>query len=81
MHHYSKTCISLVHHPILVSLVSFELKVFVLGFLRDHFICKSLREIFSSEGYHLRGCSRVGYLSKKCKRCLEPKVQEGELKP
>ena len=51
----------------------------MLGFLRDHFICKSLREIFSSEGYHLRGCSRVGYLLKKCKGCLEPKVQEGEL--
>ena len=79
MHHYSKTCISLVHHPILVSLVSFELKVLVLGFLRDRFICKSLKGIFSSERYHLRGYSREGYLLKKCKGCLEPKVQEGEL--
>ena len=81
MHHYFKTCISLVHHSILVFLISFELKVLVLGFLRDHFICKSLRGIFSSEGYHLRGCSRVGYLLKKCKGCLEPKVQDGELEP
>ena len=55
------------HHPILVSLVSFELKVLVLGFLRDHFICKSLRGSFSSVGYHLRGCSRVGYLLRSVK--------------
>ena len=81
MHHHFKTYISLVHHSILVSFVSFELKVLVLGFFRDHFICKSLKGSFSSVKYHLRGCSRVGYLLKKCKGCLESKVQEGELEP
>ena len=50
------------HHSILAFLVSFELKVLVLGFLRDHFICKPLKGSFSSVGYHLRGCSREGYL-------------------
>ena len=31
------------------------------------FICKSLRGSFSSVGYHLRDCSRVGYLLRSVK--------------
>ena len=44
----------------------FELKVLYWDFVRS-FICKSLRESFSSVGYHLRGCSRVGYLLRSVK--------------
>ena len=78
MHHCSTTCISLVHHSILVFLVSFELKVLVLGFLRDYFICKPLR---GSCGVSLEGLFKSGISLEKCKGCLEPKVQEGELEP
>ena len=63
------------HHPILVSLVSFELKVLVLGFLRDHLICKPLKGSFSSVRYHLRGCSRVGYLLKSVKGAWSQKSE------
>ena len=39
------------------------------------FIYKSLRRSFSSVGYHLRGCSRVGYLLRSVKGAWSQKFK------
>ena len=61
VHHCSKTCISLVHHSILVFLYHLSLKFLHWDFVRS-IIYISLRVKFSSVGYYLRGHSRVRYL-------------------
>ena len=81
MHHYSKTCITLVHHSILVSLVSFELKVLVLGFFEGSFYLYTFERKFLKCEVSLEGLFKKGISLEKCKGCLEPKVQEGELEP
>ena len=80
MHHCSKTCISVVHHSILVFLVSFELKVYVLGFFEINYLYIFERKILKC-GVSLERLFKSGISLEKCKGCLEPKVQEGELEP
>ena len=69
-------------------LVSFELKIFVLGFCE--IICISLREKNLSVRYHLEilkcGVSLEGLFKSEvslevCKGYFEPKVQKGGLEP
>ena len=45
-----------------------------------YFICKSLRGSLKY-GVSLEGLFKSGIALQKCKGCLEPKVQEGELEP
>ena len=68
------------HHSILVFLVSFELKVFVLKFCEINYLY-----IFESKilkcGVSLERLFKSEITLEKCKGYLEPKVQEGELEP
>ena len=79
MHHCSKTCISLVHHSILVFLyISFELKVFEFCEINYLYIFK--RKILKC-GVSLERLFKSGVSLEDCKGFLEPKVQEDGLEP
>ena len=61
-------------------LVSFELKVFVLGFFEINYLYIFERKIFKC-GVSLEGLFKSEVSLEACKGCLEPKVQEGGLEP
>ena len=61
-------------------LVSFELKVFVLGFCEINYLYIFERKILKC-GVSLERLFKSVISLEKCKGCLEPKVQDGELEP
>ena len=61
-------------------LVSFELKVFVLGFYEINYLYIFKMKILQC-GVSLERLFKSGVSLKDCKGCLELKVQEGGLEP
>ena len=61
-------------------LVSFEFKVFVIGFREINYLFIFERKILKC-GVSLERLFKSGVSLEKCKGCLEPKVREGELEP
>ena len=61
-------------------LVSFELKVFVLGFCEINYLYIFERKILKY-GVSLERLFKSGVSFEDCKGCLEPKVQEAGLEP
>ena len=61
-------------------LISFELKVFVLGFCDINYLYIFERKILKCR-VSLERLFKSSVSLEDCKRCLDPKVQEGELEP